>query len=240
MIKLNRVELNINYDCNLRCKNCNRLCHLLRLDEPMTVDQIRLFIRKLEEENKHIVRVKVVGGEPTIHPDFLQICKLLSDAFLDGFIGKIAVNTNGINPKYRLDAPLYPGIHWKVSPPSRKGHRPVLWSPKDLGLDTFGPCAMPKRCGFSLDSKGWLPCSAAPAIVRVFNLEYLYRPLDGPLPPEIWGLEELCGHCIFSVNDEAMRGKKFKDTPANWLEATPSWKERLEKYMKDNPDKVLK
>jgi hypothetical protein len=210
----------------------------VQLDEDMTVEQINMFVQKLKEENKKIVRVKVVGGEPTIHPQLQEVCDILSKAHVHGWIGKIDVNTNGTTLD-TLRMPAMPGIFFKVSRPSRKAHRPFLWNPKDIGLDTFGPCAMPRRCGFSLDARGWLPCSAAPAIVRVYGLENLYRPLDGPLPPELWGLDDLCPNCIHSVNDKSLRSKKFVDAPENWKESTISWKEKLAEWMKNNPDKVL-
>jgi len=240
MINFGRAELNISYNCNLKCLNCNRLCDKLKLDEDMTVEQVKLFLQKLQEEKKHLSRIKVVGGEPTQHPDFVAICALLSYAVKSGLIGKVVVNTNGINPPYNLENPFFPGVFWKVSKPSKKAHRPFLWSPKDMGLETFGPCSMPRVCGYSLDSRGWLPCSSAPAIVRVFGLEHLYKPLDGPLPGVIWGMEELCPHCIFSVNEEYIRGKSFITTPQEWKQPTETWERLLKEYMKNNPEKVLK
>ena len=196
-----RVEINANFSCNLACKGCNRLCNLTQLDKPMSVEQIALFVKKLGEEGKRVSRIKLVGGEPTLHPQFMEICEVLSSGVQQELIGKVVVNTNGVTQNQFVGKTLPTGVFWKCSPPRRKQHRPFLWSPKDLGLASHGPCKMPKVCGYSLDVRGWLPCSAAIAIARLFNLEHLYKPLDGPLPTKIWGMDELCQDCIHGVPD---------------------------------------
>jgi len=193
------------------------------LDDDMPLSQIEMLVNNLEKENKHVRRIKLVGGEPTLHPQFWETCEILSAGVEKGLIGKVSVNTNGVTQKQFVGKTLPKGIHWKVSRPSRKQHRPYLWSPLDLGIESHGPCKMPHVCGYSLDVKGWLPCSAAIAIARMFGLEHLYKPLDGPLPEKIWGMDELCPNCIFGVAEEEFNGRKLANIPAMWLLPSPSW-----------------
>ena len=82
----------------------------------------------------------------------------------------------------------------------KKKHQPALWSPKDLGVITpIGKCQQLRKCGFSLDKYGYLPCSPAIMIARLLNLTHLYKK---EFPKEPWGLEELCPHCVFSMSPE--------------------------------------
>ncbi len=227
---IDRVELNITFACNLACRSCNRLCNLTRLDGDMTVDQVQMFVNNLAREGRKLRRVKVVGGEPTIHPQFREICEVLLAAKGAGWIEKVAVNTNGVTAKQFAEKPIPVGIRWMVSPPTRKTHRPFLWSPLDLGLVGRGPCKMPRVCGFSLDATGWLPCSAAIAVARLFSLEHLYKSLEGSLPEEVWGMEELCRDCLFGVSEKEVRGRHFSDMPAMWGLPSPRWAGALWKY----------
>lgn len=220
-----RVELNITFRCTLACKGCNRLCDLGPLDGDMTLQQIELFVQKLRDEDKHCNRIKMVGGEPTVHPQFLEMCEVLSSAVTTGHVGKVVVNSNGTTQKKFEDVSLPSGVFWKFSPSRRKKHRPYLWSPRDLCLVSKGPCKMPRVCGLSLDVKGWLPCSAAIAIARLFDLERLYKPLDGPLPMGVWGMEELCPDCIFGVVD--FHGRGLADMPAMHVMPSPRWADVL-------------
>ena len=227
---MSRVEMQLTYRCNLKCRMCNRLCDKFPLDDDMTVGQVETFVRKLEEERRTIVRIKLVGGEPTLHPDFLTICELLSAAVQKGLVGKVAVNSNGLTQS-QFTKPLPPGVNWKLSPAKNKRHRPYLWSPKDLGLVGRGPCKMPRICGFSLDVKGWLPCSGGVAIARLFGHEHLYRPLDGPLPTKEWGMAELCQDCIHGIDD--FFATDFKSMPVEWDKPSPRWAEAMEKYERE-------
>lgn len=89
---------------------------------------------------------------------------------------------------------------------------------------------MVRVCGFSLDVKGWLPCSAAIAIARLFGMEDLYRPLDGPLPTEAWGMDRLCPDCLFGVDDQSIKGRRFQEMPGLWDVPSPRWSQALWRY----------
>jgi hypothetical protein len=81
----------------------------------------------------------------------------------------------------------------------RRCYLPVLWSPVDLGYKTKGPCDQVRRCGISLDKFGYLPCSPGIMITRLFGLNHLYKKEITMKP---WGLEEICPHCVFSMNKD--------------------------------------
>ena len=192
------IELNITLQCNLSCPNCNRLCHVYKnRTEHMTSTQIKKFVDQARDVGG-VNCVKVLGGEPLLNPEFVEIYNILTDACKEGVIKHIKIESNKTLPVPPVTQ--YPFVSWKGRVQKKKKHQPILWSPKDLGYDN-GPqpnCPQIKKCGISLDKYGYLPCSLAIMISRLFGSTELYRH---EFPKEIWGLDRLCNNCIFSMPD---------------------------------------
>lgn len=190
------LELNITLRCNLFCVNCNRLCHIYRdRTDDMSIPQIEKFIEQARNGGG-VQRLKIIGGEPLMHPNFVEIYNLLVDAAEEGVIKSVIVETN--KTLNRPDG-LKPSklTKWQGTLQRKKRHLPILWSPKDLGVQTHYPCRQISRCGFSLDKYGYLPCSLSIMMVRIFKMTHLYRY---EFPTQPWGLDELCPICIFSMD----------------------------------------
>lgn len=194
------IELNITLKCNLACPSCNRLCNVYRdREEHMSVDQIKKFIQQAKVGGG-VNKIKIIGGEPLLHPQFDEIYNLLLDAAKNNIIRSIKVETNRTIPvPTHLEKSNL--IRWKGTLQRKKKHQPFLWSPRDLGYEN-GPqprCPQITKCGYSLDKYGYLPCSLAIMISRLFGFTDLYKY---ELPTSLWGLEKLCPNCIFSMNPE--------------------------------------
>ena len=71
------IEIEITYRCNLRCINCDRSCRQAPTNEQMSVEQIQKFINESVDNNVKWERIRVMGGEPTLHPDIFEILNLL-------------------------------------------------------------------------------------------------------------------------------------------------------------------
>lgn len=223
-----RVEINLTLKCNLACSNCNRLCHIFRdRTDHITRQQMMYLLDDVkayhQQTGRKVTRIKVAGGEPFLHPDYdWMLCRLAE--LVPEFCTKVKVDTNGTVP-YETTA----DINFSGRSAKRKHHLPYLWSPTDMGLP-ITPCKTPFLCGFSLDNRGWLPCSPAIMIARCFGLEHLYRDR---MPWEVWGLDELCKYCIHAA-PQCFRDKYCK--PLNEITQeeklpTPSWKKALESYL---------
>ncbi|MEN6507111.1 MAG: radical SAM protein [Planctomycetaceae bacterium] len=219
------VELNITMRCNCACPGCNRLIpqYPERTEDidPAAVEQ---FIAEAKEHG-HVNRVKVVGGEPLLHPQFSRIAEILADGIQQGAIQSVKIDTNGTLPKPPL--PAVPGMRYAGRQPGAKRHLPFLHSPIDLGHAVVGPCSMPFRCGVSLDARGWLPCSSAIMIARLFGCEHLYRQ---HLPAAAdWGFEELCPDCAFAMPAawRAEHAKALRDFTEEDRTPSERWKARL-------------
>lgn len=218
-------ELNITLSCNLRCTNCNRCPHLFEQeDTDVTPGQIDYFIEQIK--GKGIDTLKCLGGEPLLSPYFEQIYYKLIKAIDDGIFKFLKIDHN-----HTQNNPIkekHPKVRWMGKSLKNKKHLPVLWSPKDLGLKT-GPqpnCETIRRCGFSFSNLGFLPCSPAIAMVRIFKWEDLYRK---EFQKEPWGLDRLCEHCIMSAPKEFINEHLYplNNTPQEALEPSKSYKEAL-------------
>jgi len=194
------LELNITLQCNLGCPNCNRLCNMYpKRTEHMSVSQITKFVDQARFRFG-VENIKVLGGEPLLHPQFEEIYGILVDAAEDGVIQNIKIETNGTIPVPKLRKSKR--VRWMGRTVKKKKHLPVLQSPKDMGVKTKLGCKQISRCGFSLDKYGYLPCSTSIMIVRLLGWTSLYRH---ELPTEPWALERLCPVCSFSMD------KKWRD-----------------------------
>jgi len=203
----------------------------------MSPQQILKFVGQLRDNNKVVERLKVVGGEPLLHPQFEEIYNILADAAEEGLIQQIKIDSNKKTPVPHITRKCK-FVRWSGRSPVRKCHLPPLWSPEDHGVVVSptirgnyikAPCDQLRRCGYSLDKYGYLPCSVAIMLVRLLNLNHLYRK---DLPDKPWGLEEICKHCSFGM-DSKWRNENTK--PISKITAedrtpSPIFQEALRNY----------
>lgn len=220
-----RVELNLTLACNHKCPSCDRLCnHFPERECHMTLDQIDRFCTQAEESTNNVKRVKVVGGEPLLHPEYREVHDRLCIATDQGVFDKVKIQSNGTIP--RPDGLVVSRRVYFSGKPFRKRKHYPIWSPEDYNQPWSVGCPTLSKCGFSLDTYGWLPCSPAIAIVGVFGLEYLYRD---KIPTEPWGLEELCRHCI-NAGPSSWRNNhilSFADMDDEHRTPSSSWQSRI-------------
>jgi hypothetical protein len=71
------VEIHITEHCNLNCKGCNHFSSLAR-EEYLEPDAFEKDLKRLAELSKGFFAIKILGGEPLLHPrltDFLEIAR---------------------------------------------------------------------------------------------------------------------------------------------------------------------
>ncbi|MER7014997.1 radical SAM protein [Saccharopolyspora sp. NPDC000359] len=85
------IELNVTYHCNLGCASCSHLSPLFRrtnADPAAAAADLALLSRSFQAQF-----VKVLGGEPLLHPELLTILAAVRES---GIAPKILLCTNGI------------------------------------------------------------------------------------------------------------------------------------------------
>lgn len=72
-----RIEIDITWECDINCINCDRSCRKAPTNKRMTVDQINKFINEAISNKMKFEWIYVSGGESTLHPDLIEILNLL-------------------------------------------------------------------------------------------------------------------------------------------------------------------
>jgi len=85
--------------CTLNCKGCsyidymdmgNTICNVMKFEE------FKNIIQKLIKNNLKLESITILGGEPTIHPEYLKFIQYLY-TFKHKIYSKLIVHTNGTN-----------------------------------------------------------------------------------------------------------------------------------------------
>lgn len=90
-VQTKRLEINVTHHCNLFCKGCSHLSPLLPrffISPDQLYKELSLLSKYCEPE-----LISLVGGEPLLHPDFLNVVKAVRSS---GISKRIRVVTNGI------------------------------------------------------------------------------------------------------------------------------------------------
>jgi hypothetical protein len=203
------VEIDITYRCNLRCANCNRSCTQAPSGLEMPLERIEAFIRESVEAAAPWRRIRLLGGEPTLHRDFSAILDRLLEYRARHNPGlRIVVCTNGSGRRVnRILARLPSGIVVKntFKTDRQRLFRPFNRAPSDSGWFRFADfrsgCRILEDCGIGLTPLGYYPCAIAGGIDRIFGFGAGRKilPAEGDAMRDLLGIFcPLCGHFGFS------------------------------------------
>lgn len=223
----NVVEVDITYACNLKCFNCNRSCEQDPTGDRMSIEQMSHFLEESRERGIQWRRIRLVGGEPTSHPQFLEIVNLVLE-YRDRFSPKtrIQVTTNGHGERAnKMLALLPPGIDVnntaKVTNVQREfdtfNVAPIDVEDYDRA-DFSNGCWITQRCGIGVTPYGYYPCAVAGAIDRTFGFNLGRKTLPerhDDMKKELRTFCALCGHFKLPTR-EVLNGPVMSPT---WAQA---------------------
>lgn len=98
MRRIRKIYININSRCNCRCINCILKEDLREDVNVLSVKDIESLIETVKETFDDQVQniVEISGGEPTLHPSFMDIVKTLHAAKEEGLFYKISLLSNAM------------------------------------------------------------------------------------------------------------------------------------------------
>lgn len=197
------VELDITTKCNLSCPNCVRFSNFHSTWESMDMLGIYDFIARNKQYGKKLT-VKIIGGEPTIHPNIVEILTALNEHF------HLMIATNGINkwvPPFDMvveNSAKERGVLPEFHPTCDAPIDDIKYQGEDF---SFG-CDTAYTCMNVCTSEGYYPCTVAGSIDRMLRLPG--GPREGMPPLATTNLTEcisdtnkvkvfsnLCGYCGF-------------------------------------------
>lgn len=205
---LNQIEIDITYECNLKCINCNRSSTQAPIKEGMRIEQIENFVRESIELNKKWKLINLLGGEPTSHKDFLEIVNLILNEYIVKHSPEtiLQVTSNGFGELVQERLSKLPK-HEKliIDYASFKDERIVpYFSPfNDAPIDKLDGkekefhkgCWVTFYCGIGLNQMGYYPCGVAGGIDRVFKLNLGVQSLKNVDESIAKYLDTFCRFC---------------------------------------------
>jgi len=232
------VEIDITYRCNLRCANCNRSCTQAPTDIEMPVSRIADFIHESVEKGIRWRRIRLLGGEPTLHQHFFDILHLLL-AYRSRHNPdlRIVVCTNGRGARVNRVLDRLPhGVEVKntFKTDRQRLFRPFNKAPVDSlwyrFADYTSGCRILEDCGIGFTPSGYYPCAVAGGIDRIFGFGIGRKNLPDPGDRMLEHLAifcPLCGHFGF-----AWPTRREKRSPS-WRKAYAEWRRRRDprKYL---------
>lgn len=204
----NKIEIDITYDCNLKCINCNRSSTQAPTKESMSLSHIKEFVKDSIEQNKKWELINLLGGEPTIHPEFLEIVDEILYQYIEKYSPDtvLQITSNGYGDLVRKNLELLPkhkSIVIDVA--SFKDDRvipyfsPFNQAPVDkdncVEEDYGKGCWVTSYCGIGLNHMGYYPCGVAGGIDRVMKLNKgvaTLKEVDDSMKEK---LNDFCRYC---------------------------------------------
>ncbi|MGA2573490.1 MAG: radical SAM protein [Candidatus Methanomethylicaceae archaeon] len=239
------VQVDITYDCNLRCPACCRSCSQAPSKDYMSVGQIDHFIQDSIRMQKKWQYIKLMGGEPTLHPDFMEILDIVRD-YRDEHSPHtvIGVLTNRSKNRIReIFGKTYDDVDYVTSQKDidyiKSKYHPFNLAPVDfprLGrMDYSNGCINPQNCGLGLNRYGFYICGNGGGIDRIFGLDIGRKSIprsDDQMRDQMQLLCRYCGefHNCFTKIGTGMLNK---------FACSKSWNEAYNKYRQQKPALTL-
>lgn len=227
------LEMDITYKCNLKCANCNRSCAQLPSQAEMPVERVEEFICESIKNQANWERIRILGGEPTLHSRFFDIIDLLINyrknfnpdvrlVLCTNFFGNMVKEIISRLPKEI-------SIKSTVKTSSVNLFRPFNIAPVDTWYNRFSDyscgCRIIEDCGIGLTPSGYYVCAVAGGIDRVFGFglgRETLPPPDDAMVDQMKIFCRLCGHFGFAW-------------PVKMEKMSPTWRRAYAKQSKDLP-----
>ncbi|MHA2937994.1 radical SAM protein [Vibrio sp. RC27] len=173
------IEIDITYQCNLKCNNCNRSSAQAPSKKHIQLAEIIAFVDDSLKQNRSWTKIRILGGEPTLHPQLPEILDQLYRLKKANTDLSIQLVTNGYGRRVNQVISELP--KWLYIENSSKTDSiqpefgPFNLAPIDSWYhrytDFSNGCDIANTCGVGLTPQGYYPCAVAGGIDRVLNKE---------------------------------------------------------------------
>lgn len=239
---LDLVEIDITYECNLKCFNCDRSCTQAPSNEHMSINQIEKFIDMSNSNAKEWGRIRILGGEPFLHPDIDNIIQLFDQYKKElAHKTKIEVVTNGYGRIVKQAIIKVPKTievkNTRKIERYQKKFEAFNLAPKDKGYHKFtdfsNACWVTSYCGINLNPYGYYLCGAGGSIDRVIGKDIGLK--EFPISQTEFHIQakELCKYCGHFSNRQFLPVMKRK--PVIGEPKSKSWQDIYDNYERKKP-----
>ncbi|NJH85448.1 radical SAM protein [Staphylococcus agnetis] len=211
-----RIELIITYSCNMKCYNCDAMVRQAPSKERMSLKQVEKFIKESINNDIKWEVIRILGGEPTVHPEILEILNKLIDykkSYSPNTLLCLVTNGNGdfVKNKLKQIEVQFPQLDIENSQKTSNlqlHFSPINQAPIDLhyykNQELNKGCWITSVCGIALSMHGYYPCTTSASIDRIFGFDLGRKklPSDDDLMDDLFqSFCQLCGHYYHELND---------------------------------------
>jgi hypothetical protein len=203
-----RMEINLTMRCFYDCKWCARGLDIRQFPSgDVMLSQVFRLLGHLRECGIRLSRLKLSGGEPTMHPDFQRILNKFV-RHRGRQIRKLVIQTSRPRPYVRRKFRIARNVGILSDPPPKDLHEPFFISPVDLHLTgktdeprygTHTKCKLQRVCGQSFETWGFTACAEEGTLGRLLGINP-YRPTY-----KFQGDPNICRHCLYSLPPKLYR-----------------------------------
>jgi len=231
-----KIDIDITIRCNLRCWNCSRAVRHAPSDESMSVEQLSKFVKESIDMHWKWREIKLVGGEPTMHPQFGHVLEALTPYRKMYPDCMVRVVTNGFGEHVRgVLSSLPDWVTVDNSGKTSNENRFQSYNVAPIDIDKFRNddfsrgCFFMEYCGMALSRNGYYCCAAGASVDRVFGFDIGLKSLSTvtimTLKDQLTRLCRYCGHYKYNYKEEWVTA----------AEISPSWRDAFERYRKERP-----
>ena len=229
--KYDFIEIDLTYDCNLKCLNCNRSCRQAPSTEEITTTQIIKFIDESIKNNRKWKGIRLIGGEPTMHHDILKIASLIVEYKKYSSDVSLRFATNGYENKSIIEIlPAEFIVENSHKTTIAQDFTPINLAPVDLRLfnlvDFKNACPITELCGLGLTKYGYYHCAVAGAIDRVFGFNIGRKTMPEIGDQMIDEKRRLCKYCGHFLDCFGIKKTKKELFSKSWTKAFNKYRER--------------
>lgn len=166
------IQIEVTNACNHKCTNCSRFVGHHPKPYFMDLDTVAKAIESLEGYGGGI---GIIGGEPTLHPQFREICELLQEKVPSR---RCALWTDGYKwneYKSLIQKTFGYGVSYNDHSDKTQRHQPILVAidevveDKTLMWELIDRCWMQEKWSASINPKGGFFCEIAAAMDILFD-----------------------------------------------------------------------
>lgn len=238
---MKKLEIDITYICNLTCAGCSRSSAQAPSGQHMSIDTVRQFLDESGERGIKWEALHILGGEPTMHPNFVEIVTMLDDWFMEHSPNTdLKVITNGVSKKTQKNLMSIPerwryDNSFKFDRERDTSHfEPFNLAPIDLpqwrGEDFTKGCYITQDSGIGLTPYGYFHCAIAGGIERIVNLGHGFKEM----PEHPWQFLEMmkdyCRFCGHYLSDTFMERSERIGLDVSPETVSESWKLAYEEW----------
>lgn len=203
--EMSLIQIEITNRCPLKCPNCTRFVGHHNNFFDMTIDEFTVALESLEGYEGNI---GIMGGEPTLHPEFLELMDIFREFYPD--INRRQLWTSGNNWEEYHEEIHKTFLPELISYNDHSGdivvrHQPLLVAidevieDKELMFEFIDNCWVQKRWSASITPKGAYFCEVAAAMDYMFDWEYGWDVKPGwwkVKPGDDSFNDQLLTHCV--------------------------------------------